>query len=199
MNKRIITYLVFTLSISILFFSCSANNCPLESNVTCNYGFYDSEGTPITYNDVITVTTLLSGSKTVYTYKKLNMETVVLDYHDESYIQEGYVETVSEVRRDTVLLNKISNISSMKLPMSYYSKNDTIIISYSSISNKDTIFINHNSYTYVDLPECGTKRFHTIKEIRSTESGIYNVEIADASVNFDGNENIKIYFNGIAE
>ena len=83
--------------------------------------------------------------------------------------------------------------------MSYYSNNDTIIITYSSISNKDTLYINHSSYTHVDLPECGTARFHTLKDIHATDIGINNVEIVDASVNYEGNENIKIYFNGTAD
>ena len=186
-------------SLLALLYSCSANNCPLESNVTCNYGFYDSEGTAIVYGDEITVSTLLPGFKTVYIYKKLNEASVTLDERDESYLEDGYTETVSTIRRDTVLLNKISEISSMKLQMSYYSDNDTIIISYASISNKDTIYLNHKSYTHVDLPECGTNRFHTLTNIRSTDSGIYDIEIVDANVNYDGNENIKIYFNGIAE
>ena len=179
--------------------SCSASNCPLESNVTCNYGFYDSEGTPVVYNDEITISSLLPGYKTVYIYKKLNEETVTLNHHDDDYINKGYSETVINVRRDTVLLNKLYGVDAIKVPMSYYSDKDTIVISYSSISNKDTIYINHNSYTHVELPECGAIRFHTLTNIRATDSGIFDIEIVNPSVNYDGNENVKVYFNGTAE
>jgi len=196
-NTLILTY-SFSLLIS-LFLSCSASNCPLESNVTCNYGFYDSEGSPIKINDEITISTLLPGSKTVYIYKRLNESTVTLDSRDESYIAKGYSETISIIRRDTVLLNKISGASSIKVPMSYHYDKDTIIISYASITNKDTLYISHKSYTHIDLPECGTKQFHKLKDIKSTDSGIFNTEIVNSDVNYDGNENIKIYFNGVAE
>ena len=42
----------FILSLSVIttllqLFGCSASNCPLENTVTCNYGFYDSEGNPV--------------------------------------------------------------------------------------------------------------------------------------------------------
>lgn len=181
------------------FIGCSASNCPLESTVLCNYGFYDSEGTPVSYNDPITVTTLLPGFKTVYIYKKLGYLPVTLTHQDLSYVEEGYTETISEVRKDTVLINSLSGASTMSVPMNYFSDTDTIILSYSSITNKDTIYISHKNYTHIDLPECGTNRFHTLTSIRSTESAIYSVKIANKSVNYDGEENVKIYFNGTAE
>lgn len=179
--------------------SCSASNCPLENTVTCNYGFYDSEGTAVSYNDTITVSTLLPGTKTVYTYRQLGYLPVTLDYQDSSYIEKGYAQTISVVRRDTVLINKLTGASSMSVPMKYFSDNDTLILSYASISNKDTLYVSHDSYSFVDLPECGTHRFHTLKDIRCTYSGIYSIAISNPKVNYDGNENIKIYFNGTAE
>ena len=130
---------------------------------------------------------------------KANEETVSLDYHDENYINNGYTEFINDVRRDTILLNKISDIGSIRIPMSYYSDKDTIIVSYSSILNKDTIYIYHQSYIHVELPECGISRFHFLKNIHATDFGIYNIEIVDPSVNYEGNENVKIYFNGTAE
>ena len=185
MYKTQLFCLFYSLIIPLLC-SCSASNCPLENSVTCNYGFYDSNGIPIIYHDNITVTTLLPGYKTVYIYKKLNEETVSLDYHDENYINNGYTEFINDVRRDTILLNKISDIGSIRIPMSYY-------------SDKDTIYIYHQSYTHVELPECGISRFHFLKNIHATDFGIYNIEIVDPSVNYEGNENVKIYFNGTAE
>ena len=181
-----------------LLWSCSASNCPLESTVLCNYGFYDSEGTAVTYTDTISVTTLLPGMKTVYIYRKLGYPTMTLNSQDSSYIESGYSETISEVRRDTLLRNKLTNVSTMSLPMQYFSSSDTLIISYSSISNKDTLYISHDSYSHIDLPECGTHRFHTLREIRSTDSGIFGVEISNPRVNYEGRENVKIYFNGTA-
>ncbi len=193
------SYSFLLYSIFLIICSCSASNCPLESNVTCNYGLYDSNGNPIVLNDELTVTTLLPGYKTVYIYKQLNAETVTLDYQDDSYLERGYSLTISNVRKDTVLINKITNVNTLKIPLSYFAEKDTIILSYASISNKDTIYLQHNNYTHVDLPECGTNRFHTLKNISSTYSGINDVEIVNSTVNYEGNENVKIYFNGTAE
>lgn len=188
------------LIISLLLLSgCSASNCPLENTVTCNYGFYDSEGTAVTYNDTITVSTLLPGTKTVYIYRRLGYTTVTLDKQDSSYIKNGYNQSTAVVRRDTILLNRISGASTMSVPMKFFSDNDTIILSYASISNKDTLYVSHDSYSYVELPECGTQRFHTLTGLRSTYSGISGIEIVNPKVNYDGKENVKIYFNGTVE
>ena len=183
----------------LLLCACSANNCPLESTVTCNYGFYDSEGVAVEYEDTISVRTLLPGMKTVYTYRKLGQRTVVLDKRDSTYIKNGYTETVSETRRDAVLASNVHNASSMKIQMSYYSNFDTLIFDYSSISNKDTVYLTHDSYSNVELPECGTHRFHHLKEIRCTHYGIDRIEIGNPDVNYKGNENVKVYFNGSAD
>lgn len=179
--------------------SCSSSNCPLESTVTCNYGFYDINGVAVAYNDTITVTTLLAGTKTQYTYRMMGERTVTSDVRIDSLIEKGYTETVSEVRRDAILGNKLTGLASMKLPMRYFSDRDTIIIQYASISSKDTLFIHHLSYSNVDLPECGTHRFHTLLDIRSTDAGIDHVEIVNPDVNYLGGENVRIYFNGTAE
>ena len=191
-------YPILILSV-LLLSGCSASNCPLENTVTCNYGFYDSEGTAVTYNDTITVSTLLPGTKTVYIYRRLGYTTVTLDKQDSSYIKNGYNQSTAVVRRDTILLNRISGASTMSVPMKYFSDNDTIILSYASISNKDTLYVSHDSYSYVELPECGTQRFHTLTGLRSTYSGISGIEIVNPKVNYDGKENVKIYFNGTVE
>ncbi len=179
--------------------SCSSNNCPLENFVSCNFYFYDSEGTPISYMGEITVKTLLPGMKTVYTYRKLGEQTVVKEWRDESLVELGYTETVSETRRDTVLVNRASSRGNIEIGLGYFQKCDTLIFSYSEISSSDTIKIMHESYPHVDLPECGAYRFHTLTGVTSTEAGIDHVEIANPTVNYEGYENIRIYFNGVAE
>lgn len=178
--------------------SCSSNNCPLESTVTCNYGFYDANGTAIAYNDTLTITTLLPGTKTQYTYQLFGHRTITSDVRIDSLLEKGYTETVSEVRRDTILGNRLAGLATMKLPMSFFSGRDTIILRYASISRRDTIYIQHSSFSNVDLPECGTHRFHTLTGIQATDAAIDHVEISNANVNYNGSENIRIYFNGIA-
>jgi hypothetical protein len=176
---------------------CYSNNCPLENTVTCNYGFYDSEGTAIYYSDTITVTTLMPGYKTVYTYRKLGNTTVTKDHPDAELVNQGYTETVTQQRKDTILLNQLLGASSMKVPMSYFHKEDTLILSYKMISLKDTIKIQHSSHPNVELPECGTYRFHTLQGITATDAAIDHIEISEPKVNYSGNINVKIFFNGV--
>ena len=194
--KKIIGYIIG--AAVLLLVGCYSNNCPLENSVTCNYGFYDAEGTAITYQDTITVTTLMPGYKTVYTYRKLGNLTVTKDYSDTALINQGYTESVSQQRKDTILLNNLYGASSMKVPMSYFHEMDTLVVAYRSITRKDTIKIQHSSYANVELPECGTYRFHTLQNIWSTDAAIDHIEISDSKVNYDGEINVKIFFNGVA-
>ncbi len=183
----------------LLVAGCYSNNCPLNNAVLCNYSFYDSQGTAITYGDTITVTTLKPGYKTVYIYRKLGNPTVTKNEPDTALVQQGYTESTAQQRNDTILLNRLTNASTMSLPMSYFHDSDTIIFTYARISLKDTIKIQHESYPHVELPECGTYRFHTLKSITATDAAIDHIEISSSHVNYEGNENIKIYFNGVVE
>jgi len=168
--------------------------------VTCNYGFYDSEGKSVTYGDTITVTTLLQGFRLQYTYRRLGYQSQTRYERDSSLLNAGWTETVAEVRRDTTLMNRLVGVSSMKLPMMYFSTEDTLIFSYASIRNKDTLYVSHEGYSNVDLPECGTHRFHHLNGVRcNTNAAIDHVEIVESEVNYKGAENIKVFFYGTAE
>jgi len=179
--------------------ACSSNNCPLENIVTCNYHFYDREGVAIKYGDTFTVTTLLPGTKTVYIYRKLGYTTVTVDQPDTAYTNAGYTETIGTARRDTVLVNKVQDRSYVQVPMSYYNKADTLVFAYSSISRRDTIIVEHDAYPHVELPECGTHFYHTLRSIRVTDAAIDHIEIVNPLVNNEKKENVKIYFNGVVE
>ncbi|MBQ0021763.1 MAG: hypothetical protein KBT29_00835 [Prevotellaceae bacterium] len=192
------TYIFSILFAIAMLASCYSNNCPLNNSVTCNYHFYDMEGNAIKYGDQIKVSTLKPGMKDVWVYKKLGYKTLTLDSPDSALVADGYSETKTQQRKDTVIVGQ-ANSDKIQIPMSYYYNCDTLVFEYGSISKKDTIKINHESYPHVELPECGTYRFHSLKGISCTNAAIDHVEISNPVVNFDGAENIKIYFNGVAE
>ena len=125
-------------------------------------------------------------------------KTVSKDAPDTALVNQGYSESVTQQRKDTILLNNLHGASSMKVPMSYFREMDTLVIAYRSITRKDTIKIQHSSYANVELPECGTYRFHTLQHIWSTDAAIDHIEISEPKVNYDGNINVKIFFNGVA-
>ena len=191
---------ILSLSVTLLtLFGCSSNNCPLDNYVACNYHFYDYEGKAVTLLDTLTVKTLLPGYKTVYVYNKLGYTPVTLNHRDSSYIDNGFVEKIETVRRDTVLVNKLTNASSFQVPMSYFNAEDTLVFSYKSIILSDTIKVAHQSYPHVELPECGTYRFHNLRSINCTNRYIDRIEISNSKVNYEGKENVKIFFNPTEE
>lgn len=167
--------------------------------VCCNYYFYDSEGTAITYSDAITVSAIMPGSKNMYVYRRLGATTVTSSKPRPDLIEAGYTEKLEQQRNDTILVNQAKGKRMLQIPMSYFNKVDTLLFRYGSISSCDTIYIEHESFPHVDLPECGSFRFHLIKNIDATDAAIDHIEIAIPTVNYDGAENIKIYFNGVAQ
>ena len=194
MMKKLLCILALT---SLL--ACSSNNCPLGSTVQCNYYFYDRNGIAIKYGDSFSVTTLLPGEKTVYTYRKLAYQTETRNSRDTTLVNAGYTETVGTARKDTLLVNKASGRAYIQVPMSYFNKADTLIFDYSSISGNDTIIVEHDGYAHVELPECGTHVYHHLRSVRSTDAAIDHLEITNPLVDYEGNENIRIYFNDVVE
>lgn len=183
----------------LLLAACYSNNCPYDSVVTCNYNFYDMEGTAIIYNDTITVSLILPGGRTVYVYRRLGYATITSDTERPDLVEAGYTQSMREERNDTIIVNKSYGKGSISVPMSYYFPVDTLLFKYASVALPDTIFVEHESYPHVDLPECGSYRYHLIKHVRSTDAAIDHIEISNPTVDYEGNENIKIYFNGVAE
>lgn len=182
----------------IALIGCYSNNCPVMNTVTCNYFFYDSEGNPIKYTPEITVSAILPGGKTVYVYRRLGSPTIVSETVNEELLKEGYTQSTQIQRNDTVLINKAGGQQFLQVPMSYFNKVDTLLLTYSNISRPDTIYVEHESYAHVDLPECGSFRYHSLKSVKATDNAIDHIEIVNSTVNYDQEENIKLYFNGVA-
>lgn len=197
--KHATLYTAAVAALTIAIAACSSSNCPMSTEVLCNYHFYDSEGNAITYTDTFSVKTLLPGYKQVFTYRKLGYQTLTLDSMSTSLLSQGYTMSQSTVRNDTVLVNKSATRASIQVPMAYFSTRDTLVFDYNSITRKDTVVIEHEPYSYVELPECGSHYFHRLISVKTTDAAIDHIEIANPTVDYEGNENIKIYFNGVAQ
>jgi len=177
---------------------CYSNNCPVYNTVTCNYFFYDVEGVAIKYNAAITVSAILPGGRNMYVYRKLGEETVASDKPLPELVEQDYTETIRYQRNDTILINKASGQKYLQVPMSYINPVDTLLFTYSNISVPDTFYVEHENYAHVDIPECGSFRYHYLKSVRTTDFAIDHVEIVNPTVNYDQEQNVKIYFNGVA-
>lgn len=101
--------------------------------------------------------------------------------------------TVTAAGTDSVLLNRQANAGSMELPMSYTGNTDMLILHFDNLGN-DTLWVDHTNYPYYETPECGTAIFHNITRIGHTNNHIDSIVIVKPSVNYDGLENVRIFF-----
>lgn len=177
--------------------ACSTASCPMDTVVTCNYTFYNSDGILSPLYDTLTVT--IKKDINVYTYSKEGYNDSILRHRSTALIDSGYTETVGTAKLDTILMNSLVNGTAMSIPMSYYKRVDTLLLNYRKILLPDTVYVFHEGYAHVETPECGSYRFHNISSIRSTYRCIDRIEIVNPTVNFNGEENVRIYFNSYSE
>ena len=117
---------------------------------------------------------------------------------DENNIESEYnfpeVLTVSLVinGKDSIVVNHITNASNLQLPMSYTHDCDTLVFSYENDAT-DTLFVKHENIPYFISMECGLAMYHRIQSVKHTDAFIDSVAIINDYVNFDYNENIKLY------
>jgi hypothetical protein len=95
--------------------------------------------------------------------------------------------------RDSIVVNHIQGAKEVSLPVSYAKECDTVIFSYEGRAT-DTLYVQHTNIPIYQSMECGVIMHHTLTGLRSTGSLIDSTTITDANVNFENNENIKVYF-----
>ncbi len=94
---------------------------------------------------------------------------------------------------DRVMINHITDAGEVQLPMSYTQDCDTVVFHYED-NLCDSLYIDHTNNPYYQSMECGTLMFHQIEGVKHTNMWIEKATIENKNVNFEGNENIKIYF-----
>ena len=95
--------------------------------------------------------------------------------------------------RDSIVVNHIQGATGLSLPVSYAKECDTVIFNYEE-KTTDTLYVQHTNIPIYQSMECGVIMNHTLMGLRNTESLIDSTVITDVNVNFENNENIKIYF-----
>ena len=86
-----------------------------------------------------------------------------------------------------------NNKDGLRLPMSYTQECDTVLFTYEG-EMQDTLYVNHSNIQFYQSMECGTVMYHRINSVGHTRNMIDSIAIAQNFVNFDGNENLKVYF-----
>lgn len=118
--------------------------------------------------------------------------------HEGKAVELTGVLTVSAMGTDSVLFNQGRNISTLSLPMSYWAQADTLVFDLEgedySISQS---FVVHKTNTeHFESPDCPINMFHEITNVDLLRHGVIDsVVVVKNSVNFDTNENIRIYLH----
>ena len=93
---------------------------------------------------------------------------------------------------DSIIINKLVGASELQLPVSYTHECDTLIFEYSG-NITDTLYIEHTNIPYFISTDCGMAMYHRLTNLRHTNNLIDSAAINEPFINFDWNENIKLY------
>ena len=113
---------------------------------------------------------------------------------DNTSIKLSATITVTAAGTDSVLVNKESGAKGLALPVSYKGRVDTFVIKYTDLM-RDTIFMTHTNIPYFISMDCGMAMYHLVEDVKCTHYAIDSVKLVNPKINFDPNENFKIYYS----
>ena len=176
MNRYPILFIVITLFATIVLNSCEGESCPPNALAYAKFSMVNQHGVAVSS----TVATSIIGQMTT--------DVTVYDTLENGEIIERIV--TDSIINDT-LINKESNMSSFKVPLSYSDKT-TFIIDYDG-QQQDYITIKHRNITYFMSVDCGTMMFHEATEVTHS-NGIDSIIIVNPNIDNYEKDNFRIYF-----
>ncbi len=127
-------------------------------------------------------------------YNCIKFYTVGADGIEKEYaLPEALTVSVMINGQATTAVNHVTNAKEIKLPMCYTATCDTVIMNFFDSYN-DTLYIRHSNIPIYQSMECGVIMHHKLTGVTQSSSLIDSTAINNANVNFDYNENIKLYF-----
>ena len=102
--------------------------------------------------------------------------------------------TVTAAGTDSILVNQEANAKGLELPVSYTGHIDTFIVKYTDLM-RDTIFMTHTNIPYFISMDCGMAMYHLVEDVKYTHYAIDSIKLVNPQINFDTNENFKIYYS----
>lgn len=116
-------------------------------------------------------------------------------------------DTLTVMVSDSVILNRLTGGTSVRLPMSYSAPADTLVFCFTPtgaiMPATDTIVINKTNTPHFVSLDCARSMFHTITAVswsRRSPNETYayaidSVALINPEVNYDEKENLQIYFS----
>ena len=88
---------------------------------------------------------------------------------------------------DTTLLNRVINVDSFAIPMSYNREQDVYYLKMSSTTSTifDTITVNKTNTPHFESVDCSPAFFHEILHVSTTHNKIDSVSINNPNVTYD--------------
>ena len=129
-------------------------------------------------------------------YNRIQLYSAIAQYDtisSEKYSYPGTLTVKLVINgNDSVIVNNLVGASELQLPVCFTQECDTLVFEYSSAGN-DTLFIEHTNIPYFVSSDCGMAMYHHLTGLRHTNSLIDSAAIKEAFINYDWNENIKLY------
>jgi hypothetical protein len=127
-------------------------------------------------------------------YNCIKFYTVGTDSIEKEYaLPEALTVSVMINGQAAIAVNHVTNAKEIKLPMCYTATCDTVIMNFFDSYN-DTLYIGHSNIPIYQSMECGVIMHHRLTATTSTNVIIDSLAVNETNVNFDNNENIKLYF-----
>lgn len=116
-------------------------------------------------------------------------------------------DTLTVMVSDSVILNRLTGGTSVRLPMSYSAAADTLVFCFTpegaTMPATDTIVIDKTNTPHFVSLDCARSMFHTITAVswsrRSPDEtytyAIDSVALINPEVNYEEKENLQIYFS----
>lgn len=176
MKKLPVIFILISLVATLFLHSCEGESCPPNALAYAKFTLVNQHGTAV----APTVPTSIIG--------QITTDVTVYDTLDNGEIIERIVE--DSIINDT-LINKESNMSTFKIPLSY-SDQTSFIINYNG-EQQDYITIKHRNIPYFMSVDCGTMMFHEATEVTHSY-GIDSIVIINPNIDNYEKENFRIYF-----
>ncbi len=116
-------------------------------------------------------------------------------------------DTLTVTVRDSVVLNRLTDGTSVKLPMSYNEPADTLVFLFkpagAAEAVADTVVVSKTNTPHFVSLDCARSMYHTITGVSCSKRepdlvykyAIDRVVIKNAEVNYDEQENLQIFFD----
>lgn len=109
----------------------------------------------------------------------------------ENYIIDSL--TVTATGTDSVIINRMTEVSSIALPLRYTADSTELIFRYTAHLT-DTLIIRHTNTPYFVSMDCGYQMKQNINGVHSTYRYLDSLYVSNSEISINGTENIQLYY-----